>query len=447
MDLQSYEQVHKLINKIYKIPRSITGDGVKKTLHIFEEFVEFNYKFVPTGEYIDSWIVPNGWEVQNCELLVNGINQINYFDNNLHSMIHSHNFYAKGKLKEFKDKIYYNSILPDAIPYVTSYYAKNEGICITKNMYQRLENKNVEINLQTKFSDSDLTIAEYTIPGISDKEVIINTYLCHPSMANNELSGPIASLILFQKLLKRKNYFTYKLVICPETIGALAYNKYNLEEEKNKIIYGLVLTCLGGPSKKITYKKSKEYEYKNLFNDHLINYKDIIKTEFDPTSGSNERQFNYPTVKLPYGQFSKTTYGTYDEYHTSKDNIEFLKINDLLNTVDKIYKIIIDFETKNKNFIHMENYKYLASTKQSGNLQAVNNFGEPFLSNLNLYHSINDNGADEDRFGPLKSFKNNLLQFLNNADGTNPPEILQSQFNINNDTLEILIKNKILKIN
>jgi len=95
----------------------------------------------------------------------------------------------------------------------------------------------------------------------------------------------------------------------------------------------------------------------------------------------------------------------------------------------------------------MENYKYLASTKQSGNLQAVNNFGEPFLSNLNLYHSINDNGADEDRFGPLKSFKNNLLQFLNNADGTNPPEILQSQFNINNDTLEILIKYKILKIN
>lgn len=444
MELQSYEQVFNLINKVFKIPRSITGDGVKKTLQVFEDYIQFQYSYVPTGESIDTWTVPLGWEVQKCELLINGLNQISYFENNLHSMVHSQDFFGTGKLKSFKDNIYYNSNLPNAVPYVTSYYGDNKGLCLTKNMYKQLEDKNVEINLQTKFFESDLTIAEYTIPGKSDKQVVINTYLCHPAMANNELSGPLASIMLFKKLQKRDNFFTYKLTICPETIGAIAYNKYNLDAERKNIMYGLVLTCLGGPSKKLTYKKSKEYEYKNLFNNHLNTYEDIIKKEYDPTTGSNERQFNHPTVRLPYGQFSKTTYGTYAEYHNSFDNIQFLKIEEFINTVDQIYEIICDFDTQYQNFSQEENQEYLSNSNQPGALKAINKYGEPFLSNLNLYHNVNDHGGDHTNFGNVELFKKNLLLFLNNSDGTNSPEFLQKKFNISKETLDVLVKSKIV---
>lgn len=445
MNLQSYEQVFNLLNKVYNIPRSVTGEGVKKTLQIFEDFIEFEYTYVPTGENIDSWTIPQGWEVDVCELLVNGLNCIDYSENNLHAMIHSLDFFAKGNLKDFKENIYYNSNLPNAVPYVTSYYSRNKGLCITKNMYEEYKNKNVEINLQTKFFDSDLTIAEYTIPGKSNKQVVINSYLCHPAMANNELSGPIASIMLFKKLQNRDNFFTYKLTILPETIGALTYNKYNLDTERKNIIYGLVLTCLGGPSNKLRYKQSKDYELKNLFNKHINKYSNVVKTKYDPTSGSNERQFNYPSVRLPYGQFSKTTYGAYPEYHNSKDDIEFLKINEFIQTVNQIYEIIKDFDVSYQNVSPEENYEFTSSFNQSGNLQVINKYGEPFLSNLNLYHDINDDGGNNIKF-VQKDFEKNLLLFLNKADGTATAETLQKKYNINQDTLEVLIKNKIIKI-
>ena len=123
-------------------------------------------------------------------------------------------------------------------------------------MYKQLEDKNVEINLQTKFFESDLTIAEYTIPGKSDKQVVINTYLCHPAMANNELSGPLASIMLFKKLQKRDNFFTYKLTICPETIGAIDTTNTTWMLKEKRHVFGLNL--LRGPFKKF-HKKSKEY--------------------------------------------------------------------------------------------------------------------------------------------------------------------------------------------
>ena len=192
-------------------------------------------------------------------------------------------------------------------------------------------------------------------------------------------------LLLYEKLKSIDNYFSYRFNIFPESIGAIAYLNNNYEHLVNNLHFGLVLTCLGGPSKNVSYKMSKDYEYKNPFNEFIKNQSNIKVREFKPSEGSNERHFNFPNVRLPFGQFSRTIYGKYKEYHTSLDDLDFINYKNLIDSSETIYKLLKKFESSPEKLKFEETKKkdmYLKLSDQY--YMPLNKFGEPFLSRKNL---------------------------------------------------------------
>ena len=379
--LENIDSLKTIAEKVFNIPRSITGKGVVNTLDVFKEYVNFEYKFIESGTKFEDWIVPDDWSVEKIQFIHSNKNLIDYKNNNLHSVIHSKSFNVKGKLSTLNDYFYYHSNLKNAVPYVTSYYKDNVGICITKDMYQKYKNEKVNISVESKFKKGGLNIAEILIPGKTDKEVVLNTYLCHPAMGNNELSGPLVMLLLYEKLKSIDNYFSYRFNIFPESIGAIAYLNNNYEHLVNNLHFGLVLTCLGGPSKNVSYKMSKDYEYKNPFNEFIKNQSNIKVREFKPSEGSNERHFNFPNVRLPFGQFSRTIYGKYKEYHTSLDDLDFINYKNLIDSSETIYKLLKNLNPSPEKLKFEETKKkdmYLKLSDQY--YMPLNKFGEPFLS-------------------------------------------------------------------
>ena len=242
------KEMHMLAEKLFPINRSITGDGVRKTLSIISEHVKNLVVFeVPSGTKVFDWEVPKEWSIVNGYILTPSGKKICDFNkNNLHVMGYSIPVNDSISLEELNKNLYSLPNQPDAIPYVTSYYSERWGFCISHKERELLEEGDYQVKIDSCLFDGNLTYGELIIKGETDREVLISTYVCHPSMANNELSGPVVVTYLIKWLqsLKSRRY-TYRIVFIPETIGSITYLSRNIDKMKKKTIAGFNVSCIG----------------------------------------------------------------------------------------------------------------------------------------------------------------------------------------------------------
>ena len=320
-------EIHNLAKKLWKINRSITGEGVRSTLEIIKKDYLQNLLIhsIPSGTKVFDWTVPMEWHVDEAYIITPDGNKICDFSlNNLHLVGYSIPFCGKIKLSDLKNHLYSLPEQPNAIPYVTSYYKEHWGFCITQKQKESLVDGKYEVVINSKIFSGNLNYGEIVVPGKSDKEVFLSTYICHPSMANNEISGPVVLTYLAKWLkdLSCRNY-TYRIVFVPETIGSITYISKNFKRLKKNVFAGFNISCVGD-DRSYSYLPSRNG---NTISDkvakHVLkwiepNYK--IYSWLD--RGSDERQYCAPGIDLPIASILRTKFGQYPEYHTSLDDLD-----------------------------------------------------------------------------------------------------------------------------
>jgi len=319
-------EIHNFAKLLWPINRSITGEGVRTTLeYIKHHLPKLQINSIPSGTDVFDWQIPKEWSVTEAYIVTPSGDKICDFSvNNLHLLGYSIAFEGKVNLDFLKKHLHTLPEQPEAIPYITSYYKDEWGFCLTQNQYERLEEGEYYVKIDTKHFDGFLNFAELIIPGSSEKEVLISTYICHPSMANNELSGPTVVTFLAKWLseIDKLNY-TYRIIFIPETIGSIAYLSLHNEEMKKNTIAGFNVSCVGD-DRAYSYLPSRDG---NSLSDrvakHVLKHTDpkfISYTWLD--RGSDERQYCAPGIDLPIASIMRTKYGQYPEYHTSLDDLD-----------------------------------------------------------------------------------------------------------------------------
>jgi aminopeptidase-like protein len=330
--------LEKYFDKLWPICRSITGDGVRETLSILQEIAPIEIKEVPSGKKVFDWNVPQEWNVRSAYIITpTGEKIADLHVNNLHLVSYSEPVDTTMDWEELKGHLHFNSELPDAIPYVTSYYKKRWGFCISKNEYDRLpKSGSYKVFIDSELKDGSMTYGEIILPGPTQEEIFFSTYVCHPSMANNELSGPLVQALLYQKIaaLPHRKY-TYRFVFIPETIGAIAYLSEHGMTMKERVKAGYVITCVGDAGD-FHYKKSRRGN--SLADKAVIHYLSQQPHPFHlrdyRPDGSDERQYCSPGFNLPVGSLMRTPYYEYPYYHTSLDNKSFIDFEKMAASVE-----------------------------------------------------------------------------------------------------------------
>lgn len=416
------QSMYNLCVELFPICRSITGNGVRETLSILNSVIgeEMVVREVPSGTQVFDWSVPKEWNIRDAWIKDSKGNKIlDFKDNNLHVVGYSLPANKKVNLEELKTIIYTQPEQPDAIPYVTSYYKERYGFCMTQNKKNNLKEDNYHIFIDSELKDGSLTYGEIIIPGDSNKEVFLSTYVCHPSMANNELSGPAVAIYLAKwlKSLPIRRY-TYRIIFIPETIGSITYLSQNLEHLKKRVIAGFNISCVGD-NRTFSYVASR---YGNTLADKVA--KNVLRfyyPEYKEYSflkrGSDERQYNAPGVDLPVCAICRSKYGEYPEYHTSKDNLDFISPEGLAGAFE-VYKQCIT--------VLENNYKY-----------KINVLCEPQLGKRGLYPTISQKGS----YDAVKA----MTDFIAYADGNN--DLIDISNIISVSVKELLPIVKKLKIN
>lgn len=319
------EEMHTLAKRLWPINRSLSGSGVRETLAILGELMPGLRTFeVPSGTTVFDWTVPKEWRVREAWIRTPAGERIcDFRTNNLHLVGYSAPVHKSLSWEELSPNLYSLPDQPNAIPYITSYYKERWGFCISHEHREQLPREGVyEVLVDSDLFDGSLTYAELVIPGQSDAEVFISTYVCHPSIANNELSGPVVTTALAQWIAAAPRRHTYRIVFIPETIGSITYLSRNLEHLKDKVTAGYNVTCVGD-DRTYSYLPSRDG---NTVSDRMA--KHVLKwISPDFTSytwrdrGSDERQYCAPGVDLPIATIMRSKYGMYPEYHTSLDDL------------------------------------------------------------------------------------------------------------------------------
>jgi aminopeptidase-like protein len=320
-------KIHNLASKLWGINRSITGEGVRQTLtHIKDQYLpSLNIKSVSSGTKVFDWIVPKEWRVNQAYIITpQGKKICDFSVNNLHLVGYSKPFRGKMKLEELQKYLYSLPAQPNAIPYTTSYYEERWGFCLTQEQRDSLNDGEYEVVIDSELFTGNLNYGELILQGQSNKEVFLSTYICHPSMANNELSGPTVVTYLAKWLSELPTrYYTYRFIYVPETIGSISYLSKNYKKMKKNVIAGFNVSCVGD---------ERSYSYVPSRNGKTISdqvAKHVLKW-IDPNyisyswldRGSDERQYCAPGIDLPIASILRTKYGKYPEYHTSLDNLD-----------------------------------------------------------------------------------------------------------------------------
>lgn len=391
-------EIYELADKIFPICRSITGEGVRKTLKIISDYIEqdgikLDIHEVPTGTQVFDWTVPKEWAIRSAYIEdKQGKKIIDMKDNNLHVMGYSMPIDKWVTLEELKQVVYTQPDQPEVIPYVTSYYKERYGFCMSKKQLDALEDGKYHIYVDSELSPGSLTYAELVIPGETEEELLLTSYTCHPSMANNECSGPVvlAALMRYVNSLKNRKY-TYRFVLNPETIGAITYLSCNVEHLKEKLVAGIVLSCVGDDRDYsiIHSRYADTIADKSLTT--ILNTKQTHSEYSFLKRGSDERQYNAPGIELPVVGFCRSKYGVYPEYHTSADNMELISPSGLQGAYETMVQWINCME---------HNGKYRMTV-----------LGEPQLGKRGLYPTISQKGS----YNAVAAMTN----FIAYADGRN----------------------------
>jgi aminopeptidase-like protein len=386
--------MHDLLKSLFPICRSLTGNGVRETVRILQEHVPLNVYEFPTGTECFDWTIPNEWNIKSATLKdESGRTMVDFADNNLHVLGYSEPVSGVFTLDELMPHLYSLPHQPDTIPYLTSYYKRNWGFCMQHRKVASLKPGKYQVNIDSTLRPGSLTVADVLVPGETKKEIFFSCYYCHPSMANDSLSGVVMAVALYDYVSKRKNNrYSYRFIFVPETIGAIAYLSRNGAYMKENAYAGMILTCLGDAGD-FTYKKTRQENHPlDLISEHVLKCsgKKFNILKFIP-DGSDERQYSSPGFNMPTGTLMRSVYGEFPEYHTSGDNLEFVTEKSLLETRDILIEIINSIEG---NF-HYQNLKP---------------FCEPFLSKYGMYNFIGGKQVMEKRLTAM-------LNILNYSDG------------------------------
>ncbi len=412
--------------KIFPLNRSLSGSGNRQTLKEIKKLCSklIIKKFVSNKKVYD-WRIPLEWNVRDAYIIdPKGKKICSFKKNNLHLVGYSYPQKKNINLNELLKHLHSIPDKPSAIPYVTTYYEKNWGFCISHNQRKKLIRGNYKVFINTELKKGALNYGEVFIKGKSNKEVFFSTYICHPSMANNETSGITVNTFLAKILSKKKTYYSYRFVFLPETIGSIAYLSKNLKKMKAKIIAGFNITCVGD-ERSFSLLLSK---YGNTFSDFIAkkNFK-ILKGKKRIYSwndrGSDERQYCSPFIDLPICSLMRSKYGEYKEYHNSLDQLGSVVTNKGLSQSIEVYKKIIE---------DIEKSNFPTSVKKC----------EPFMTKYNLYNTLKKNKF---KINPRK-----IMDYLSWCDGKNSSEMIKEKINVSKlsekDIFKVLLKKKLIKL-
>jgi aminopeptidase-like protein len=385
-------------DRLWPLLRSITGEGVRQTHDILSELVRLERTEISSGTQVFDWIIPKEWKVNEAYVIdPNGKRILDVKENNLHLVNYSVPFRGVISKNKLEQHLYSLPDKPTAIPYVTSYYSPRWGFCLSQHERDALPNGEYQVVVDTELFDGSLTLSEAVLPGESTDEVLISTYTCHPSLANNELSGPLVAAFLYRELAKLEpRRLTYRFVFLPETIGAISYLQSRGEHLKQHFVAGYVVTCIGDAGD-FTYKRSKQSSLTlNLAlvdraAEHALKHSQKVHKilDFSPL-GSDERQYCSPGFNLPVGSLMRSQYGTYSEYHTSLDNKSFISFEAMAESV-AMYLSVMKVLEANRTYINLFPH------------------GEPQLGKRGLYETIGRNTIPE--------LSSAVFWLLNYADG------------------------------
>ncbi|MGE0632960.1 MAG: DUF4910 domain-containing protein [Pseudobdellovibrionaceae bacterium] len=337
--------MHQFGKDLFEIPRSLTGHGVRKTLgEIKNHLPQLVLHEVPSGTQVFDWVVPKEWNFERATLHdSNGNCVIDTHNNNLHVVGYSTPIEKVMSREELEPHLFSLPKQPEAIPYITSYYSDFWGLCVSDNCKKALKDSSYKVTIRATKENGSLTYGDMLIPGESEKEVLFSTYVCHPQMANNELSGPLVTTWLakwISQLPKRR--YTYRFYFGPETIGAVTYLAKNFQQMKKETIAGWIVTCVGD-EKNVSFLPGPNG---NSFADRISRavLKDCapyFKEHSFLDRGSDERQFCSPGIDLPIASIMRSKYATFPEYHTSLDDFNFVTPEGLDGAL-ALYKGVIE---------------------------------------------------------------------------------------------------------
>lgn len=349
---QTGKAMYELAKELFPIPRSITGQGFRDSLEILNKTLGggiIKFHSIKSGTKVFDWIVPDEWNVKEAYILTpEGEKICDFKKHNLHLVNYSEAINKEIKLEELQKHLYSIEEMPDAIPYVTSYYKKRWGFCITHNERKKLKKGKYKVFIDAKHDKNGvLNYADFILPSTqnSKDEILISTYLCHPSMANNELSGPVVAIFLAKWLLNLKERkYNYRFVLIPETIGSIVYLSKHLEHLKKHVKAGFVLSCLGDDKAYSLIHTPKENTLSDKVALHTLKNKENFKAFSFLDRGSDERQYNAPLVNLGVVGICRTRYGDYEGYHTSKDDLNFISPKGLSGGLKAMEEILLNLE-------------------------------------------------------------------------------------------------------
>ena len=391
------EEIYSWACDLFPINRSLTGAGVRETLKYFQNILpDLTIYSVPSGKEVFDWVVPDEWEIKEAYIETPSGEKIADFKlNNLHVVGYSCPVDKVVSLEELQENLYSIPEMPDAIPYVTSYYRKKWGFCLTHKLREALVPGQYKVKIDSRHFKGELNYAEIVIPGDTSEEILFSSYICHPSMANDQLSGPcvLVALVRYLKSLDNRRY-TYRIILIPENIGSLVYLDSWLDHLKVTVKAGLVIACVGDDRDySMLYSREGNTLADRALHHVLLCHSDTFKT-YDylwPNRGSDERNFCSPGVDLPIASFMRSKYGVYPEYHTSLDNLSIVSPEGFLNSFIVLQKFVNLLEN---------NYFYVNLIK-----------GEPCLGKRNLYPTSTSHRSGFDKW------ISDLMNILAYADG------------------------------
>ncbi|MEU3398204.1 DUF4910 domain-containing protein [Streptomyces filamentosus] len=384
--------MHALVERLYPLRRSITGDGVRATLDIVGEHLPLEVHEVPTGTPVLDWTVPQEWNVRDAYVAdASGRRVVDLAASALHVLGYSVPVAARMPLSELRGHLHTLPDQPSLVPYRTSYYEPEWGFCLAQDVLDALPDGEYEVRIDSTLADGHLTYAEHVVPGEVEEEVLVSCHVCHPALANDNMAGVAVAVFLARELAERKPHHTYRFLFAPGTIGAITWLARN-RERVGRVAHGLVLACAGDPGS-VTYKRSRRGDAEI---DRVLRH--VLATsgrpheirEFTPY-GYDERQFCSPGFDLPVGSLTRTPYAEYPEYHTSADDPDFVSPAALADTLAVCREAFAVLD-RNRRYVSLSPY------------------GEPQLGRRGLYGAL---GGRSD----AKQAQMAMLWVLNLADG------------------------------
>jgi aminopeptidase-like protein len=386
------EAMHDLIAELYPICRSITGDGLRKTLRTLQDHIPLTMHEVPTGTQVLDWTIPKEWSIRDAYIKnADGERVVDFQDSNLHVVNYSVPVQRTMTLDELRPHLHTLPDQPDWIPYRTSYYNETWGFCLRHNTLEALSEGTYEVCIDSTLAPGALSYGEYVIPGETDEEVLFSCHTCHPSLCNDNLSGVALCTSLAKHLREPTTRYTYRFLFIPGTIGSITWLARN-EDHTDRIKHGLVVACVGDPGP-FHYKQSRRGDAEI---DRVVQY--VLEQADAPSDirpftpyGYDERQYCSPGFNLPVGSLTRTPHGRFPEYHTSADSLDLVTPDALAKSLDQYLEVVEVLEA-NRTYV------------------STNPKGEPQLGRRGLYRAM---GGHRD----AEEMQMAMLWTLNLSDG------------------------------